>query len=82
MAVGLGHTPVYDYVLFYAYWLVTLYIPYFIIKTAYPPSLQWDWVIWIAIMAAAIFVIITCTLYGLSWIGWNMMAPCGPGIKC
>lgn len=82
---GLIHSPIYDYVLFYVFWLVTLYVSYFVIKKAYPPSLQWDCVIWIAIMIAATFVIVSCTLQISIWIGWDiagMMTPCGAGMKC
>lgn len=82
---GLSHSPVYDYVLFYTFWLVTLYISYFVVKTIYPPSLQWDWVIWIAMLVAATFVIVSCALQISIWIGWDitgMMTPCGAGMKC
>jgi hypothetical protein len=70
------------YILFYGFWLVTLYVSYFIVKTLYPSSLQWDGVIWIAILVVATYVIICITFQILIWTGVDLWGKCGPGMKC
>jgi hypothetical protein len=68
---------------FFLFWLIALYCSYRVIRMLIPMSLEWDSVIWIAILVIATFVIVWLALWGMLWTGvYNPMAPCGGNMKC
>lgn len=70
-------------VVFFMFWLIALYSTYRIIGVLVPTSLQWDGVIWIAVLVLATFVIVCLGLWGLSWTGlYDPFAPCARTMKC